>query len=74
LPQNHRTAIAPYSTRARIHAPVAVPISWDELTNDINDTFFTIKTLPQRLAKLKKDPWHDFFKLNQSLHLNSMKT
>lgn len=71
--QRGATSIAPYSTRARIHAPVATPISWDELTNDIRDTFFTINTLPERLQKIKKDPWQDFFKLKQSLRLNKLK-
>ncbi|MBV9575931.1 MAG: DNA ligase D, partial [Gammaproteobacteria bacterium] len=44
--QQGATAIACYSTRAREHAPVATPLEWDELTNNIKDTFFTIKTLP----------------------------
>jgi bifunctional non-homologous end joining protein LigD len=60
------TAVAPYSTRARPHAPVAVPLFWDELTNNYKDTFYTIKTLPDRR---KKDPWKDFFKIKQSLNL-----
>jgi hypothetical protein len=28
---------------------------------------FNIKNLPKRLAKLKRDPWGDFFKVRQSL-------
>jgi bifunctional non-homologous end joining protein LigD len=67
------TAIAPYSTRARIHAPVSTPIAWDELSNDIQDTYYTRKTIPERLDSLKKDPWRDFFKLKQSLHLDKLK-
>lgn len=67
--QRGATAIAPYSTRAREQAPVAAPLHWDELTRHYQDTFFTIKTLPARLEKLKKDPWKDFFKLRQSLNL-----
>lgn len=63
------TAIAPYSTRARAQATVATPLSWDELTANSEDTAYTIITLPQRLEKLKKDPWKDFFKLNQALKL-----
>jgi bifunctional non-homologous end joining protein LigD len=64
------TAIAPYSTRARLHAPIATPIDWDELTNQYQDTFFTLRTLPTRLDSLKKDPWEKYFKLTQSLKLN----
>lgn len=54
--QRGATAISPYSTRARNHAPVAVPISWDELTNDKRDSEFTLKTLPNRLKFLREDP------------------
>lgn len=67
------TSIAPYSTRARIHAPIATPIAWDELTNDIRDTSFDIFTLPKRLMNLKKDPWLNFLKIKQSLHLSKSK-
>ena len=61
------TAIAPYSTRARENAPVATPLAWDELTARIKSDSFTVRNLPERLAKLKKDPWADFFKIKQSL-------
>jgi bifunctional non-homologous end joining protein LigD len=67
--QRGATAVAPYSTRARKHAPVSVPLAWDELTNKLEDTFYTIKTLPQRLDELKNDPWQDFFKIKQSLNI-----
>lgn len=67
--QRGATSIAPYSTRARKYAPVATPVAWDELTNDIRDTFFTIENVPKRLADMKEDPWGDFFKLKQNLNL-----
>ncbi len=70
--QRGATAIAPYSTRARIHAPAATPLHWDELTSDIRDTFYNIKSLPVRLNNLKNDPWKDFFKVSQSLHLDKL--
>lgn len=63
------TAIAPYSTRARLHAPIATPLDWNELTNNPRDVFYTIKTLPARLKQLKADPWQDYFNLKQSLDL-----
>jgi len=66
------TAVAAYSTRARENASVAVPLAWDELSNHAKDTTFNIKTVLKRLEKLKKDPWHDFFKLKQSLRLNQI--
>ena len=40
--QRGATAIAAYSTRARIHAPVATPLHWDELTNDIMKNAITL--------------------------------
>lgn len=70
--QRGATAIAPFSTRAREHAPVAAPLAWDELTNHFEDTVYTIKTLPLRLSNLKSDPWKDYFKTSQSLHLDKL--
>lgn len=70
--QRGATAVAPYSPRARLHAPVATPISWDELTDNINDTFYTIHTLPNRLIKLRTDPWEDFWLVKQSLRLDEL--
>lgn len=67
--QRGATAVAPYSPRAREHATVATPLHWDELTNNFKDIYFTVKTLPKRLDKLRKDPWADFFKLKQLIKL-----
>jgi bifunctional non-homologous end joining protein LigD len=41
--QRGSTAILPYSVRAREQAPVAVPVSWDELRDIDRATLFTIK-------------------------------
>lgn len=70
--QRGATAIAPYSPRARIHAPVATPLEWDELTSHIKDTTFTVRTISKRLKKLRKDPWKDFFNNQQSLNLKNI--
>jgi bifunctional non-homologous end joining protein LigD len=51
--------IAPYSTRARPGAPVAVPLAWDELSPKIRADHFDIRTVLQRLKKLAVDPWKD---------------
>jgi bifunctional non-homologous end joining protein LigD len=53
------TAIAPYSTRARAGAPVAVPLSWDEIGGATVRPEFTVLTLPARLAETPVDPWAD---------------
>jgi len=54
------TAVSAYSTRARQNAPVSVPIHWDELATDIRGEYFTIRNVPQRLARLRKDPWDGY--------------
>jgi len=59
------TAVAAFSTRARPGAPVSVPLEWDELTNDIRDTSFTLETVGQRLKHLARDPWQDYFTCRQ---------
>lgn len=57
------TAVAPYSTRARPGAQVAMPLSWDELSEDAQANRFTVATLPTRRA----DPWAGFFAVRQRL-------
>jgi len=54
------TAIAAYSTRARPGAPVSVPIAWDELTRDLPSDYFTVLNLPDRLKRLRRDPWEAY--------------
>jgi bifunctional non-homologous end joining protein LigD len=61
------TAIAPYSLRARANAPVATPIGWDELTEDVRFDHFNLRTIPSRLSAAKSDPWSDFLELRQSI-------
>lgn len=54
------TAIASYSTRARLGAPVAVPMRWDELDADLRPDHYNIHNLQQRLRALESDPWDGF--------------
>ena len=61
------TAITPFSPRARPGAPVAVPVSWDELGRMQNGNAYTVRTLPQRLARLTQDPWEGYGTMRQSL-------
>lgn len=68
--QRTATAISAYSTRARLHAPVSVPLTWEELKRFKEN--YTIKTLPQRLKKLKSDPWEAFWTTKQSLKLDQL--
>ena len=59
------TAVAPYSTRARAGAPIAVPIRWEELTPACAPDRYTIRNIGRRLATLKRDPWDGFFALTR---------
>ncbi len=61
------TFVSPYSPRARPGAPIATPITWDELTGGIDPAAFTLRTLPARLESLARDPWDGFLELEQSI-------
>jgi bifunctional non-homologous end joining protein LigD len=49
---HNRTLIAPYSTRATIHATVSTPISWKELQEGAVPEDFTLKNVPARVEKV----------------------
>jgi bifunctional non-homologous end joining protein LigD len=61
------TAIGTYSPRARAGAPVSTALSWDEVESGVKPTAFTVLTVPDRLAKLKADPWAELAKLRQTI-------
>jgi bifunctional non-homologous end joining protein LigD len=61
------TAIASYSTRNKPGAPVATPVSWDELTPDVASDQFHVGNVLGRLASLHRDPWEKIDKIRQTL-------
>ena len=61
------TAIAPYSTRARPGAAVAMPLSWQELGSLKAAIAFTVLNIDKRLARLRDDPWQEMGRLKQRL-------
>jgi bifunctional non-homologous end joining protein LigD len=61
------TAIAPFSTRARAGAPVAVPLNWSELSTLKSADRYTVQNISQRLGRLRSDPWARIGKLKQKL-------
>lgn len=61
------TAVAAYSVRARSTATVSVPMEWEELTTKLDPKRWTIRTVPDRLRRLKRDPWQDFPRSRQRL-------
>lgn len=55
-----QTTVAPYTVRARDHAPIATPLRWDEaLSPRMAPRKYTIKSIFRRLAQVD-DPWADF--------------
>lgn len=53
------TFVAPYGVRARATAPVATPITWDELDDpELSPQRYTVETVRDRLAEIG-DPWAD---------------
>ncbi|MBL8823180.1 MAG: non-homologous end-joining DNA ligase [Planctomycetia bacterium] len=67
------TAVAAYSPRVRSNASVSVPVSWKELGKIPSSSHYTIRNLPKRLAKLKRDPWQEIAHIRQGL-VNPIKT
>jgi bifunctional non-homologous end joining protein LigD len=67
--RNNRTntSIAAYSTRARPHGPVSVPITWTELSRLRTPDRFTVATVPARLSRLRTDPWKAYSSTRQRL-------
>lgn len=52
-----QSGVAPYSVRARPHAPVATPLTWEELEDErVGPRHWTLRTVPDRLAE-HGDPW-----------------
>lgn len=67
------TAVVAYSTRAKPVATVSVPLDWKELDKLKSPASFTVKNLPQRLAKLRRDPWAEIGKVRQSITQSAVK-
>ncbi len=51
------TAVAAYSLRARAGLPVATPVDWQELDGLDDPAALNFRTVPERLAGLRADPW-----------------
>ena len=61
------TAIGSFCPRARPVAMVATPLAWDEVNPKLDPARFTLRTVPERLARLQQDPWHGFLETDQRL-------
>lgn len=66
-----QTAVAPYSVRALPKAPVAAPLTWEELGNrDTTVRRYNISNIMERLEKTG-DPWRNMW--DKTYGLNSLK-
>jgi bifunctional non-homologous end joining protein LigD len=67
--RNNRTntSIAAFSTRARPDARVSVPLAWNELSVKRTPDRFTIASVPARLARVRRDPWQQYWKARQRI-------
>ncbi len=67
--RNRRQAstVAPYSVRARPGLPVSTPMAWEELDDIGGAAQWTVTSLPERLARMKSDPWSDYLTTRQLL-------
>jgi bifunctional non-homologous end joining protein LigD len=67
--RNNRTntSVAPFSTRAKPDAPVSVPLAWNELSSSRPPRRSTIHTVPARLARLRRDPWQNYWSTRQTI-------
>lgn len=61
------SAVAAYSARARPGATVSVPLHWDELDADDMRARFDVRSVPRRLARLRGDPWAEYWKTRQAI-------
>jgi bifunctional non-homologous end joining protein LigD len=73
--RNNRTntSVAAYSTRARPHAPVSMPLTWAELKTSLNPASFTMATVPRRVSRFAADPWKAYWSCRQKLTAQRLK-
>jgi bifunctional non-homologous end joining protein LigD len=65
--RNNRTntSVCAFSPRARPGAPVSMPVDWQELRS--GPERWTLLTAPERLRRLRADPWADYWSTRQRI-------
>jgi bifunctional non-homologous end joining protein LigD len=65
--RNNRTntSVCAFSPRARPGAAVSMPLGWNELRQP--PARWTILTVPKRLARIRTDPWADYWEGAQTI-------
>ena len=62
-----QTVVAAFSTRAKPGATVSVPLDWKELKTGLRPDQWNVLNLGERLQRLRRDPWQDFFDVRQTI-------
>jgi bifunctional non-homologous end joining protein LigD len=66
------TAVAPYSPRARLGAPVSLPLAWKDLEGPQRPSFH-VKDFSEWKSRLASDPWKAMLTLRQKIALNAFR-
>lgn len=61
------TSVTGWSLRARPGAPVAMPLSWDDLGRVREPAAFDLRKALRRARLLRRDPWSGFARVRQAL-------
>jgi bifunctional non-homologous end joining protein LigD len=61
------TAVAPYSTRSRKGAPVAMPLRWEQVKSGLDPLDYTVETVPGVIRRQRSDPWAEMLQVRQAL-------
>jgi bifunctional non-homologous end joining protein LigD len=61
------TAVAPYSTRSRKGAPVAMPLRWEQVKAGLDPCDYTVETVPGLIRRQRSDPWAEMLEVKQAL-------
>jgi bifunctional non-homologous end joining protein LigD len=62
-----RLIVAPFSVRPLPGAPVSAPLRWNEVNEKLDIRSLTIRNMPARMQKLKRDPLRDVLDLKPDL-------
>jgi bifunctional non-homologous end joining protein LigD len=62
-----RLIVAPFSVRPLPGAPVSTPLRWSEVNEKLDIRSFTIRNMPARMQKLKRDPLREVLTLSPDL-------
>jgi bifunctional non-homologous end joining protein LigD len=63
-----KSLAAVYTARAKPHAPVSMPLSWQQIEKGVKISDFTVKNVPT-LVEQGADAWAEFFQSRQNLKL-----